>query len=57
MLIKFAIAAWMCLMGLSFMLGLASPFFSGHKTIWKGLGSGASGSARAMPQWFFLFIY
>jgi hypothetical protein len=38
MLIKFAIAAWMCLMGISFLLGLVSPFFSGYRTIWKGLG-------------------
>src|SRR5882757_2377345 len=36
--VKFVIAAWMCLIVISLMLGLVSPFFSGHRTIWKGLG-------------------
>jgi len=38
MLIKFLIITWVCLMGASFLLGSVSPFFSGPRTIWKGVG-------------------
>jgi len=38
MLLKLVTISWGFLMVISFLLGLMSPFFSGPRTIWKGIG-------------------